>query len=570
MKIKNSKILSLPIIWTIFIICIAFITSSCSKEQDNTNNEIEGIPTTVRFEFSDPTFDDEKDIVTKLASRNDKGNAVSSMTQKAIVPFNDDFYFVAELTPEKPQNTSKSQSGTAGTKVASVRSTIDRDIRIRALIFDEEGKLDHQFEHSYTKDQKSFSLAKTLTSGSKYTVIIYSFNSINSIPEISADVTLSTASIAIPDDHDFMYFKDVISVSSDGDKNTFPVVMKHQLSQITTTVDASATGYLISKLEKASFTNNYRSSTIKLSDGVIQKGPAASNTLPITFNEFGNSIVSSKIPTVINTGGVGALVEMRMGTVSIGKISRNEITTTAFTINPRVRYALKITAIPNDKYITYKDQRAVIINGKVWMRHNLGVDQSVDPDVGNKAIHGYFYQWGKKAHVATVDAIVGGTWPAYSRPSISIWGNGVNSSIDSGPRENILSKTSDDPCPAGYRVPVISDFTRLGSNTSLTITGASNDVTNFSGIVSFVSLTNKSVKVSFPMTGLRNLSSGGITERGSFASHWSSQSSQNSSAYSSSIRNGMFSEYNQGGIGRQIRCIAENSQNAIKEGIVNP
>ena len=55
-------------------------------------------------------------------------------------------------------------------------------------------------------------------------------------------------------------------------------------------------------------------------------------------------------------------------------VSLQNITLNDLNITPGVRYNLKISLQPNDKYLSYRGYRAVRLSGMIWMRHNLGAD----------------------------------------------------------------------------------------------------------------------------------------------------------------------------------------------------
>jgi hypothetical protein len=65
-------------------------------------------------------------------------------------------------------------------------------------------------------------------------------------------------------------------------------------------------------------------------------------------------------------------------------------------ITPGVRYNLKISLQPNDKYLSYRGYQAVRLSGMIWMRHNLGANLIADPDVPAQQINGDYYQFGRR------------------------------------------------------------------------------------------------------------------------------------------------------------------------------
>ncbi|MGG1923632.1 FISUMP domain-containing protein [Chryseobacterium sp. NRRL B-14798] len=185
-------------------------------------------------------------------------------------------------------------------------------------------------------------------------------------------------------------------------------------------------------------------------------------------------------------------------------------------------------------------------NPKAWYRYNLGAtDESLDPDIPVKEIHGNYYQWGRKAVVATASSTSGaisGWNPAYA---------GNNAWSDS-------SKTVNDPCPTGFRVPTRTQFQNLINNTTASNIGTwstTTDATNFGAAKKF---TGNGKTLTFPAAGFRSHTGGNLGSRGSTGRYWSSTQNTSDSAYSlnfysssvsvaSSVRAGGYS----------VRCITE-------------
>ncbi|GAB6008100.1 hypothetical protein [Dysgonomonas reticulitermitis] len=116
---------------------------------------------------------------------------------------------------------------------------------------------------------------------------------------------------------------------------------------------------------------------------------------------------------------------------------------------------------------------------KEFMCHNLGANQGLNPFSPAKGLNGDYYQWGQKDPVATVDTPYSAAISGWSTSGIgyNLWGT---------------PKTSNDPCPRGYRVPTLAEWSgvidedeydntlRLNPYTDPSDASWTNDETNFS------------------------------------------------------------------------------------------
>jgi uncharacterized protein (TIGR02145 family) len=179
---------------------------------------------------------------------------------------------------------------------------------------------------------------------------------------------------------------------------------------------------------------------------------------------------------------------------------------------------------------------------KTFMCHNLGADETLDPFTPAKGLNGNYYQWGRKPVVATV-----ATGPA----TISGW----NTSSASNSAWSDGSKTNNDPCPAGYRVPTRAQWQGV-TNTSLnsqTWVGTwTNNAANFgSGI-------NYGPGLYLSAAGARGYADGLLNMRGMIGYYWSSSYNINNEShilYMTGTKAQIGSV--RGTNGLSVRCIAE-------------
>jgi uncharacterized protein (TIGR02145 family) len=183
-----------------------------------------------------------------------------------------------------------------------------------------------------------------------------------------------------------------------------------------------------------------------------------------------------------------------------------------------------------------------------FMCHNLGAaNTDADPFTPSWEINGGYWQWGRKQQAAA-----GPSGPGVSDADDGVadgW-NTTNGSWSDG------TKTANDPCPAGYRVPTRAQWDDVLSNNALTNVGSwISSSTNYSsgkmiGNILFL-----------PAAGGRNGNSGGtLYGRGDFGRYWGSTEygSDSDSAWYLRFDSGSALTYYLGRTyGFSIRCIAE-------------
>ncbi|UCA61754.1 hypothetical protein KB553_09530 [Chryseobacterium rhizoplanae] len=296
-----------------------------------------------------------------------------------------------------------------------------------------------------------------------------------------------------------------------------------------------------------------------INSGVLEATePAAGVDTTIPYNQ-GNGGTYSGL-SIPSTGVTGLFAQLPSGTLNNGSGTLTfSITGTPSTAGTAVFNLLlggqdcgfSITVQPAS---SFPETLPVIINGQTrqMMTHNLGADQTQDPDVPSQAIMGSYYQWGKKNPVAT----------AYtSAAAISGWStaSAADKSWNSG-TEAVPVKTSNDPCPDGFRVPTRNEWVSFNTNSTTSIIGtwvttANGGDNNFTAARKFV---NNGSTLTFPTAGNRLNSTGALVSRAGYGYYWSS-TENSTNAYSlyfnSTTINPAF--YNNRTYGFSVRCISE-------------
>ena len=180
---------------------------------------------------------------------------------------------------------------------------------------------------------------------------------------------------------------------------------------------------------------------------------------------------------------------------------------------------------------------------KIFSCHNLGATTSFNPDVPVIEIHGNFYQWGRNTVVANASTAAG---------AIGGWNTtgAANGAWDDA------SKTANDPCPAGFRVPTNAQWLSVAANNTVSRTGAFVEGTYTSAVhfgpnTSFKTLT-------LPVCGYRVNTNGQLANRGASGAYWTTTIAGSNPWYfninSGTTQSFDFSSRN---TGNSVRCVSE-------------
>ncbi|MCT4329607.1 hypothetical protein HZP13_07765 [Elizabethkingia anophelis] len=489
---------------------------SCRNTSDSVI-DVKGIAT-VKIKLNGDNFEDIGILGSQAAINTGAFGSTNENRQEISFKENDDYKLVATLIPLDSKK-SQYQASSIGNSVALTETnSLEKGIKYKVIVYDTSGN--YVKEQDYISGQSGQDITG-LDGGQTYTFVVYSIGSKTDLPAVtytdSSNKKLSTALLDnVSGDSDLMYFSTSMNVSGN-DINYLDITLKHKFSQIITTLDASSvitsdpnSSYIITNIEGVSITPHNNTGQMQLSDGNTTS--TGTNTGKLISFPVTNSVTIKGDPVFINSGNISnGVLNIKSITMKADEapIVHENISFNNLKITRGVKYNLKLSFVPNDKYLTYRGYPAARINGFIWMRHNLGVDTSLDPDQPSQAIFGNYYQFGRKAVVAT-----GYT----SSGSISGWNNSLapNNAWNSGSEINPI-KTIQDPCPDGWRVPTYAETWVLWLNTNYAndpgYLGNVKEMssTNYSAAMVLKSIHNSAVTLTIPFTGTRKYSDGSLS-----------------------------------------------------------
>ena len=155
---------------------------------------------------------------------------------------------------------------------------------------------------------------------------------------------------------------------------------------------------------------------------------------------------------------------------------------------------------------------------KTFKCHNLGAVSTADPFTPSWQLNGNYYQWGRSAVAAS--APTGNASSQANAGAISGWS--TVAAPDGAWSET--SRTVNDPCPVGFRVPTRAEWQAVLSTTlnpRTAIGTFANGATNYTQGLR-VGTVGSSSGLFLPAAGERRNTDGVLLDRGNFCSYWSS------------------------------------------------
>lgn len=477
----------------LLILVTTVIFGSCNKI--TSINDLE--EATVEFNFTGVEFVGGGDMGSRAATpypiKIDEPNI-----QRSTLDIGNDMLLIAELAPDYTSGVISKTNRAALKDVAkAAKETTDlaANIRYRVVVYNEDGTFNRQQE--YVRGNETSAPVMRLDGGKTYTFVVYSINTTAATPEPTyspAAQILANARVAISGNQDFMSYKVSKQMVGGTEPNRLDIILKHRFSQITTIIDATATGYNPQTIT-ASFGPHSTTATYLFENEEITRG--LENARSSLTQNLGGTALSSSYSTVINAS-ENQVTDYQIASLRVGELTLTNLTPFQnLTVTPGMKYNLTIRLTPTDMLLNHQNQPSVLIDGRIWMRYNLGASTTDLPDQLPMTVsrHGNYYQFGRRLAVANNNSTAtNNNWNGNVSIANNSWGF-----VQGSPP----SKTTSDPCPSGFRIPTLDEFTAIMNNTIRSTTGNFNaSPSNYSSAVIFTSKRNKNVKLTLPTQGV--------------------------------------------------------------------
>jgi len=318
--------------------------SSCQKTEENT---VSLGQTLVKVNLAGVEAyggeeDEEETNSTPSSKRQASVASASSATvQEMTVPFGDGCSIDVVMTNSPISTSQSSVAAPTGARLAATaqpQKPLEANVKYKIVVYDNQGN--YVTDKTYSYGAESTTAGMILDAGKTYTFVAYSINSTGSLPNITNQNKLSTASLDNISG-DLMYSATVLKLNEG--TNNLNVVLKHRFSQITTTftMDPNMTG-AITKIENAVFKPTHNSANLKLAGEALSYNGLNTAGVKAIFPSLGTGLrtVIGQPTLLIHPAVTNGT--LNLGTFSIDGEDRANVLIPNVRIKPGQKYDLKL------------------------------------------------------------------------------------------------------------------------------------------------------------------------------------------------------------------------------------
>jgi hypothetical protein len=309
--------------------------SSC-KNEESSQITPEGALVTVNLIAAESESAPDVIVGDNAAATVVRTGSTTQTTTQALGESNTLVVSLTSNTATASQNASTNTGAVNANKAAVIQQPLAAGTKYELLVYNNVGNF--VTRQTYTYGQEATAAVMKLNAGQSYTFIVVSTNSTSTTPTVTNPNQLSTATVSNINTA-LLYFKSTVTLNEGN--NNLNVILKHQFSEITTTLrmEANTTGN-ITAIANPVFKTVQNSGNLKLSDGVLTYNGINTNGQPLSFSGLGTRLLTSPAILIINPATSTAV--LNLGNITIDGETK-PIVVNNLKITPGHRYSLDLT-----------------------------------------------------------------------------------------------------------------------------------------------------------------------------------------------------------------------------------